>query len=162
LLLTGLVMALISLGSLSGRADDTTTTDDRHAEYYYPTPESSEIYNARVQTLPESDRSRRIGFVTALTKQLLEQRYDPGYAVFAKGDNAEKLIIVALQDGRFNTIYRSRALLANLTAIARLTPFFQQYTLADLSTFLDLMKLLGFEQVTISDGAQFAHQIEIR
>jgi hypothetical protein len=162
ILLACLMIALASLGSLAAEADDAVTTDDNHAEYYYPAPRTTETYEARVQTLQESDRSRRIGFVTGLTKQLLSQRFDPGYAIFAKGGDAEKLIIVALEAGRFDTIYRARALLANLTAIARLTPFFQQYTLADQATFLDLLKLLGFKQVTVSDGDKFAHQIEIK
>jgi hypothetical protein len=155
-------MALVSVGSLRVAAEDAAATDDSHANYYYPTPQNSETYEARVQTLQESDRGRRIGFVTGLTKQLLSQRFDPGYAIFAKGDDAEKLIIVALETGHFDTIYRARALLANLTAIARMTPFFQQYTLADQATFLDLLKLLGFKQVTVSDGDKFAHQIEIK
>jgi hypothetical protein len=158
-----LVMALISVRPFMAEADDAVAaTDDNHAEYYYPAPQTTETYEARVQTLQESDRSRRIGFVTGLTKQLLSQRFDPGYAIFAKGDDAEKLIIVALEAGHFDTIYRARALLANLTAISRMTPFFQQYTLADQATFLDLLKLLGFKQVTVSDGDKFAHQIEIK
>jgi hypothetical protein len=160
--LTGLAMAMVAVGSLKAMADDVTTNDDNHAGYYYPTPQTTETYEARVQTLAESDRSRRIGFVTGLTKQLLSQRFDPGYAIFAKGDDADKLIIVATEAGHFDTMYRARALLANLTAISRMTPFFQQYTLADQATFLDLLKLLGFKQVTISDGANFAHQITIK
>lgn len=163
ILLACLVMALMSVRSLAVQADDaTTTTEDNHAGYYYPTPQTTETYEARVQTLPESDRSRRIGFVTGVTKQLLSQHFDPGFAMFAKGDDADKLIIVALESGRFDTMYRARALLANLTAIARMTSFFQQYTLADQATFLDLLKLLGFKQVTVSDGASFAHQITIK
>ena len=159
--LAALAMAMVAAGSLKAVADE-VTTDDNHANYYYPTPQTTETYEARVQTLAESDRSRRIGFVTGLTKQLLSQRYDPGYAIFAKGDDADKLIIVATEGGHFDTMYRARALLANLTAISRMTPFFQQYTLADQATFLDLLKLLGFKQVTISDGANFAHQITIK
>ena len=161
-LAAGLAMAMAVVGSLKALADDTTANDDNHANYYYPPPQTTETYEARVQTLAESDRSRRIGFVTGLTKQLLSQRYDPGYAIFAKGDDADKLIIVATEGGHFDTMYRARALLANLTAISRMTPFFQQYTLADQATFLDLLKLLGFKQVTISDGANFAHQITIK
>ena len=70
------------------------------------------------------------------------------------------LIIVALSDGQLNTIYRARALLATFTAVARSTSFFQQHTQPDESTFLDLLKLLGFKQVTISDGRDFAHQVD--
>jgi hypothetical protein len=135
--------------------------DDRHAGYYYPEPQTSETYTARVTTLPDSDRNRRIAFVTGLTKQMLAGQYEPSYAVFAKGDEAEKLIIVGLVDGPLDTVYRARALLAQLTAVARLTPFFQQNTMAEQATFLDLLKLLGYTQLTVSDGDQFTHQITI-
>ena len=135
--------------------------DDRHEGYYYPPPETSEIYSARVVTLPESSRPRRIGFVTGMTQQLMAGEYAPTYAVFAKGDEAEKLIIVGLVDGELNTIYRMRALLANLTAVSRLTPFFRENTLPEHATFFDLLKLLGFEQLTITDGVKLTHQVLI-
>jgi len=41
-------------------------------------------------------------------------------AIFAKETEAEKLIIVAPVDGRMDTIYRGRAVLANMTATARM------------------------------------------
>jgi hypothetical protein len=141
------------------RADE--VSGDRHAGYYYPVPESSETYTARVNRLVDSDRNRRIGFVTALTNELLNQKYAPTYAIFAKGDDAEKLIIIGLMDGQLDTIYRARALFATLTAVARLSPIFQETPDSDRMTFFDLLKLLGFEQVTISDGVGFAHQVFI-
>jgi hypothetical protein len=135
--------------------------DDRHAGYYYPAPQSTETYTARVVTLPDSDRVRRLGFVTGLTQQLLTLPYQPDYAVYAKGADAEKMIIIALQDDRYDTLYRMRALLAMLTAQSRLSKFFQENTLAEHATFFDLLKMLGFEQLTVSDGDEFAHQITI-
>ncbi len=135
--------------------------EDRHAGYYYPPPQSSEVYTARVAPLADSDRVRRIGFVTGLTKEMLGARYAPAYAIFAKGAEAEKLIIVGLADGQLNTVYRARAVLAMLTALARLTPFLRDNAAVEETTFLDLLKLLGFTQVTVSDGADFAHQIEL-
>ncbi|WP_284735724.1 molybdopterin-guanine dinucleotide biosynthesis protein A [Dongia deserti] len=134
---------------------------DHHEGYYYPKPGSFEHYPARVYTLPDSDRVRRQAFVIGLTKQLVGGHYAPSYAIFAKGNGSGKLIIVALADGQLNTIYRARALLATFTSVARSTPFFQQNTQPDESTFLDLLKLLGFKQVTVSDGRAFAHQIII-
>lgn len=134
---------------------------DLHEGYYYPRPQSVEHYPARVFELPESDRVRRQSFVIGLTKQLVTGQYAPSYAVFAKGDASQKLIIVALLDGHLNTIYRARALLATFTSSARSTAFFQQNTQPDEATFLDLLKLLGFKQVTVSDGRDFAHQIII-
>ena len=94
-----------------------------------------------------------------MTQKLLDGKYAPGFAIFAKGSKSEKLIIVGMIDGQLNTIYRARALLAELTTIARSTPFFQQNTQPEQSTFFDFMKLLGFHQVTITDGRVFSHQV---
>lgn len=155
LIFAGCVAALLA-GSASAQDND-----DRHSGYYYPEPKTTEVYTARVTTLSDSDRSRRIGFVTGLTKQMLAGQYEPSFVVFAKGDDAEKLLIVGLVDGRLDTVYRARALLAQLTAVSRLTPFFQENTFAEQATFLDLLKLLGFKQLTVSDGDEFALQITI-
>lgn len=134
---------------------------DRHDGYYYPTPQTIETYVARAETLEDSDRTRRIGFVIELTAQMLSNPYPPEFAVFAKGDQAEKLLIVALRDGVIDTIYRARALLAMLTSVSRATPLFQDYGVAEVFTFFDLLKILGFAQLTISDGDGFAHQVLI-
>lgn len=180
LVLVGAVLAGASFVAVSARAesggDDNAAAQpaamtpenqieadegDHHEGYYYPKPGSFEHYPARVYTLPDSDRVRRQAFVIGLTKQLIAGQYAPSYAIFAKGSGSDKLIIVALADGQLNTIYRARALLATFTSIARSTSFFQQNTQPDESTFLDLLKLLGFRQVTVSDGRAFAHQIII-
>jgi hypothetical protein len=135
---------------------------DRHEGYYYPPVGSSEVYEARVPAAPDSDRRRRLGFVAAVTKQLSELPYPAPYAVFAKGDEAEKLIIVGYGDGRLSTVYRARALFATLTSLLRLGPLFQGTPIDDQATFFDLAKLLGFEQITVSDGEAFAHRIELK
>jgi hypothetical protein len=132
---------------------------DRHEGYYYPAVSSSEVYEARVPASPDSDRRRRLGFVAAVTKQLSEQPYPPTYAMFAKGDNAEKLIVVGYGDGSLSTIYRARALFATLSNLLRLGPLFQGTPIDDQATFFDLAKLLGFEQITVSDGATYAHRV---
>jgi hypothetical protein len=46
-----------------------------------------------------------------------------------------------------------------LTSMARATNFFKEQPGADRYTFFDLAKLLGFELITFTDGAKFAHQI---
>ena len=134
---------------------------DHHEGYYYPTPQTVEHYTGRVVTLPDSDKIRRQGFVIGMARQLVSGQYAPDYALFAKGDNAQKLIITGLRDGSLDTIYRARALFASLTLIARSTPFFQKSTQPEEATFFDLLKLLGFTQVTISDGKEFSHQVII-
>ena len=133
--------------------------EDRHVGYYYPPPSSEEVYKARARTLPEANRGMRIGFVTGVTQQLQQRPFPPTAAMFAKGAEAEKLIIVALEDGRIDTIYRARALFANLTAVARTTPIFQEYGVEELFTFFDFAKMLGYTQITISNGRDFTHQV---
>ncbi|MBT6314753.1 MAG: molybdopterin-guanine dinucleotide biosynthesis protein A [Alphaproteobacteria bacterium] len=147
--------ALGALVSLAGPA----SADDRHAGYYYPQPQSSEVYYPRATPLPEANRDRRLGFVTGITTAQLRAPYPPTHVLYAKGAESEKLVIVALQDGYIDTIYRARALLAAMTAQARATPIFTELEVESTYTFFDLAVLLGFKQITISDGQSFAHQV---
>jgi hypothetical protein len=134
---------------------------DRHAGYYYPEPATREVYEARSDLLPEASRATRIGFVTGIANQIFERPFPPQAAMFAKGSDAEKLIIVALVDGRIDTIYRARAVLANMTAAARTLPAFKEMGVQDWFTFLDLIHMLGFKQITLTNGRDFAHQLII-
>ncbi len=52
-------------------------------------------------------------------------------------------------------------MLAQLTARARGTALLRNMGVDDVFTFLDVAKLLGFTQITVSDGASWAHQIEL-
>jgi len=160
-----LVVVGLSLTAISqGWAEETRKGKyDRHEGYYYPPLHSApEIYKARATTLPEANRKRRLAFVTALTNQMMQNPYPPPFALFAKGDDAEKLIIVSLYDNAYNTIYRGRGLLAMLTAAARMTPVFRKHRVEDVFTFFDLLMLQGFGRVTVSDGKEFSHQIRFK
>ncbi|MGB0683175.1 MAG: molybdopterin-guanine dinucleotide biosynthesis protein A [Magnetovibrionaceae bacterium] len=156
-LLVVLSLVLIWLPA-SGQAQG---VKDRHAGYYYPIPQSAERVKPRARQLAGMDRRRRIGFVTAIVNDMMKKPFPPTIAMFAKGTNAEKLIIISNREGRLNTIYRVRALLAMMTASARTTPIFHELQVEDQFTFLDLAKMLGFEMLTVSDGDRFAHQILI-
>ncbi len=48
-----------------------------------------------------------------------------------------------------------------MTAAARLLPAFHEMGVQDWFTFLDLVYMLGFKQITISNGRDFAHQLLI-
>ena len=69
---------------------------------------------------------------------------------------------MGMQGGELNTVYRMRALLANMTTMSRLSPFFQERTVAEDATFFDLLKLLGFRELTITDGEKLTHQVTIK
>ena len=137
--------------------------DERgHEGYYYPKVTSSEIYKSEAMVEPGATRKSRLAFIVGFTSQQLSRGYAPNYAMFAKGDDAEKLIIVALDDGVMRTLYRARAVLAQMTSIARSTSMFNDMGVADSYTFFDLAKMIGFTQITISDGATYAHRITLQ
>jgi hypothetical protein len=136
--------------------------EDRHAGYYYPMPKSQEEYVARSRTLPDSDKDRRIGFIVGFTGELAKDPAPQRFAIFAKGAQAEKLIIVALDDNAFATLFRARAMLAMLTTRVRASPLFAEFGVQTLFTFYDLAKLLGFTQITVSDGRNWSHRVDIK
>ncbi len=135
--------------------------DPHHEGYYYPPLTSQEQYQARAPILPDSDGLRRIGFVVGLAQQQLKRDYPPEVALFTKGDDHDKLIIMAQRQGAIASLYQARGFLARMTAIARGSEMFVANQVEDHYTFLDLLRLMGFKRVTISDGLTYAHQIEI-
>lgn len=139
-----------------------TAEESRHAGYYYPAPVTTEVYVSRAQPLRNIERATRLGFVTGLTQQQLSRPYAPEYVLFAKGDDAEKLILISMGSSGFQSLHQARAQLAQLTAISRTSQIFRDYAVEDLFTFLDLARMLGFREITLSDGLSFSHQIEIK
>jgi hypothetical protein len=136
--------------------------EDRYIGYYYPKPTATETFESSMQTIAGAERAQRIQFVTVVSQGTIQSAYRVPYAVFAKGEKADRLIIVGLQQGELNTIYRMRALLANMTTMSRLSPFFQERTVAEDATFFDLLKLLGFRELTITDGEKTTLQVTIK
>jgi opacity protein-like surface antigen len=136
--------------------------EDRYIGYYYPKPTATETFESSMQTIAGAERAQRIQFVTVVSQGTIQSAYRVPYAVFAKGEKADRLIIVGMQQGELNTIYRMRALLANMTTMSRLSPFFQERTVAEDATFFDLLKLLGFRELTITDGEKTTLQVTIK
>ncbi len=136
--------------------------EDRYIGYYYPKPTATETYESSMQTIAGAERAQRVQFVTVVSQGTIQSAYRVPYAVFAKGEKADRLIIVGMQQGELNTVYRMRALLANMTTMSRLSPFFQERTVAEDATFFDLLKLLGFRELTITDGEKTTLQVTIK
>lgn len=159
-----MLLAILAVAGIAISAAAATEREDgsRHADYYYPPLTSDEVYTARALVMSSASREFRLGFVTGLTQQQLARPYSPAYSIFAKGEIAEKMIIVSLGQHGFKGLYQARGLLAQLTAVARGSPLFRESAVEDLFTFLDLARMLGFDELTISDGESFAHRIELR
>lgn len=131
-------------------------------EYYYPPIGSEEVFKRELVNSPDADREVRVRFITQVTKAQLAAPDNPRFVIFAKGSEAEHMIIVALDDAVFRTLYRARAVLAQLTANARGTEFFQDGGLDTEATWFDLAKILGFEDVVVSDGESWAHRVVLQ
>ncbi|MBV9524091.1 MAG: molybdopterin-guanine dinucleotide biosynthesis protein A [Alphaproteobacteria bacterium] len=159
---TAAVPVLAVAAGEPAKTDPSRGERSRHEGYYYPKLTSREDYHALTKPLPQMDRTARLLFVAAMTKGQTETNYAPRYVIFAKGDGAEKLIIVGLDDATLGTVYRARAVMAGLSSLARLSPMLKDADLEDQFTFYDLVRLLGFKEITISDGRAFAHRVALQ
>jgi len=160
-LLLSLILAT-GLGAPVAGAPGEALESDR-AGYYYPPLTSEERFARRLPPLPAPpDRRVRTSFITQITRAQLAAPDTPQFVIFAKGDAAEHMIIVATDDAVFRTLYRARAVLAQLTSNARATEFFVNAGLASEATWFDLAKLLGFRDLVISDGVDWAHRVVLQ
>ena len=161
--LRALLLALLACWGLTGPSGllAPAAASDLHAGYYYPVPHSREVYVARVPVAADASKRSRAAFAVGFEQQQIARGNAPDFHLFVKGNEFEKMIVVATGPGRYDTLYRMRALLAALTSQARTTPLFQQSEAPHELTFLDFCKLMGFTQVTVSDGDTLAHQIVI-
>ncbi|HYD98928.1 MAG TPA: molybdopterin-guanine dinucleotide biosynthesis protein A [Alphaproteobacteria bacterium] len=135
--------------------------ESRHPGYYYPEAASVEAYTGNLDPVPGSDRAVRSAFLSGFAQRALDRPYAPQFAIFGKGADLEKLIVVSLQDDSLNTLYRMRGMMAMLTAVARASTAFRETEVAEHLNFLDLLASLGFRQVTLSDGRSWSHHIRL-
>jgi hypothetical protein len=153
---------LLALALSSALAAAARAQDDGRAAYYYPPVTSSEAFDRVLAAPPPAGRDDRLGFRTHLTQLQVKLPYAPRYVMFAKGAEATEAIAVALDDAVFATLYRARAVMAQLSAPARETAFFREAGIGAQATFYDLLRAMGFESLTISDGRTWSHRVEFR
>ncbi len=150
------LLALIFVSSLGVVG---SSAAEKHIGYYYPEISSEESYQAPLPQLPGVSRLSRVGFVTQLDQLQKKKPYPPTYHMFAKGGNAEKLIIVATEQGRYDTLFRLRGLLASMTADARTSPLFQKLGHVEQLNFFDLLKMAGFDELVVTNGDEVSHRV---
>jgi len=114
--------AALSLAPGLAAGTEDHAADSDHVDYYYPAPTSSEVFDRELVVAAEpADRSLRLRFLEQLNEAHRETEGRMRYMVFAKGGDAEHMIIVALEDQIFQSLFRARAVLAALTSEARQT-----------------------------------------
>lgn len=137
----------------------TAHANDSHVGYYYPAVTSTEVFD-RVIRRPGSNRSVRVDFLTQLTQAQLAAPDNPLFIFSAKGETAADLIVVALDDDVFRTLYRARAVMAQMTSNIRNSPLFKQQDLQAVATFYDLLQMLEFDSLVITDGHSWTHRVD--
>ncbi len=156
--MTRILLAAVIAVSLAAASPGGAARAAGKDSYYYPPVNSEEVFARQRAAVPLADRTVRVGFVTQITKAQLAAPESPRFVIFAKGDEAQHMIIIALDDEVFKTIYRARAVLAQLTSNVRGADLFVN-RIQDHATWFDLAKMLGFEDMVISDGATWSHRV---
>ena len=135
------------------------SASERYEGYYYPEITSTEEFSRLIREAPPADKGVRVAFVTNLTASQLAAPESPRFVFFAKGDDAKHLIIIALDDDVFSTLYRARAVLAQMTSNMRNNDFFREQDLQFVATFYDFLQFMDFDTLVISDGETWAHEV---
>ena len=132
---------------------------DRQEGYYYPAVTSEEEFTRNLIEGPAPNQTVRETFVALITRAQLDAPSPTRFSLFAKGGDSRRLIMVGLDDDAFRTLYRARAVLAQLTYNLRGTSFFIENDVADVGTFFDILQTLDFESLTVSDGMTWSHRV---
>ncbi|MEM8655224.1 MAG: hypothetical protein AAGF36_10800 [Pseudomonadota bacterium] len=137
----------------------TAHAEERYEGYYYPEVSSTEDFTRVIREAPDSSKGVRVEFVTNLTVAQLAAPESPRFVFFAKGSDAKHLNVIALDDDVFSTLFRARAVLAQMTSNMRNNDFFRTQELQFVATFFDLLQLMEFDTLVISDGETWSHQV---
>ncbi|AXI45702.1 hypothetical protein C1J03_06450 [Sulfitobacter sp. SK012] len=138
------------------------TASDDLVGYYYPEITSEENFDRLIRDEDNSSKSVRVDFVNQITNAQLDSPESPRFVFFAKGNDASTLILTALDDDVLSTLYRARAIMAQLTVSVRQNGFYQQEELQDVVTFYDLLQLMHFEELLITDGETWTHRVNFK
>lgn len=140
----------------------TVAAQDRYAGYYYPEISTEETFDRVARASQGASKAVRVDFVNVLTTAQLEAPESPRFVFFAKGESSSTLILIGLDDEIFSTLYRARALMAQLTVSVRRGGFFRQEELQYVATFYDLLQMMQFDELVISDGDSWAHRVNFK
>ena len=133
--------------------------EDRYVGYYYPEITSEETFDRVIRSTHGAGKAVRIDFINVLTTAQLDAPESPRFVFFAKGSDSKTLILVALDDEVFRTVHRARAILAQLTVSVRKGGFFREEELEYVATFFDLLQMMQFDELVVTDGATWTHRV---
>ncbi len=143
-------------------AATSVAAQEKYVGYYFPQITSTEVFDRVIRDAGASNKRVRVDFLTTLTKAQLAAPESPRFVFFAKGEGSSDLILVALDDEVFSTLYRARAVMAQMTSNIRESPVFVNQGLQFVATFYDLLQMLEFDSLVITDGETWSHKVEFK
>ena len=129
---------------------------------FYPTPKGIENYKSRRRVLSNTQNKTRIVFVNNILRSFFQRGAQERVLVFAKGKNAENMIIMDSVDGNLSTIFKVRAFIEVLPVLLRNTPIYRKFKNNEIPPFLDLAKMNGFKTVTFTDGDKYSYKFILK
>ena len=129
---------------------------------FYPTPKVIENYKSRRRVLTSTQNKTRIAFVNNILRAFIHRDAKERVFVFAKGKNAENMIIMDSVNGNLNTIFKVRAFIEVLPVLLRNSPIYRKFKNSEIPPFLDLAKMNGFKTITFTDGDKYSFRFILK
>jgi hypothetical protein len=129
---------------------------------FYPTPKVIENYKSRRRVLTGTQNKTRIAFANNILRAFIHRDVKERVFVFAKGKNAENMIIMDSVNGNLNTIFKVRAFIEVLPVLLRNTPIYRKFKNSEIPPFLDLAKMNGFKTVIFTDGDKYSFRFILK
>lgn len=127
--------------------------------WFYPLPNHTECHVALTPPLPEVGPGHRLRFVDQLNIAASENR--KGGVAQAVDANRSTIVFTMLGETTIESDYQARAVLAEMTTVARQAPILVESGFSPLFEAPDFVALLGFKRLIVSNGIDYAYQIVI-
>lgn len=113
-----------------------------------------------IQVDPQSGLMRQ-DFADYINLKTADKPYPPQVSAQLLGENGEALLITAHNNNFISTKYRARAAMARFSSITRTMPVFVENGIGPYVDFVDMLHMVGFKALILSDGNDFSYQVNI-
>lgn len=129
---------------------------------YYPQVSSSDTPEIRFGKMAGVGPVERQFFIDQLNLAASTPGRTFPIVVQAVGENRETLVFLYLDADGPMTPYLARAILARLTSLTRSAPAISEMGLSNEFDIYNTAAVLGFAQIIVTDGRDFAHKADLR
>ncbi len=145
-----------------GLYEDEERRRDRDSGVFTPLVGRDETFEPSVEPLEGMGPEERLAFASQINELLFNRPGEFSFVAFATGRESERLVISAIRDDYVGTEFQARSFLEGLGLLtASLPALVRPGVGAPPRRLPDQARLLGFVMVTVSDGGDFAIEIEL-